>query len=198
MNALKSFKPSEFEIHQNYIKEIAALKDRINALENENTMLKEELITDPMTRVFNRRFLEKQADGYCIVIDADDFKSVNDTYGHDIGDKVLIELARKLQIHTREGDVVRLGGDEFIITLNHVRDDQKAKSIVNRLQRKIPYVEVENRMGEKVQVGISIGYASNFKKADDAMYEAKRSRKASRYDRIRSNNIIRIPALGAV
>jgi diguanylate cyclase (GGDEF)-like protein/PAS domain S-box-containing protein len=88
--------------------------------------LREQSFSDPLTGLFNRRWLahreERAADDArfgTIVIDLDHFKQVNDTYGHQRGDEVLVEMGRFLARHARHGDaVVRMGGDEFLVLLD--------------------------------------------------------------------------------
>jgi len=84
----------------------------------------EEAIRDPLTGCFNRRYLAALADAFraepwgCVTIDLDHFKQVNDTYGHQRGDEVLVAMAKFLLRHARAEDaVIRLGGDEFLLLL---------------------------------------------------------------------------------
>ena len=73
---------------------------------------------------------------FVLFIDLDDFKQVNDTLGHSVGDLLLKEVARRLIRATREGDTVcRIGGDEFIVMVPHVRDFRDLKSILSRIQK---------------------------------------------------------------
>src|SRR5581483_11908695 len=110
---------------------------RLNAeLVRTNLVLQEASLTDPLTGVRNRRYfsatieadvgqtLRSYADDHhphtrdlvFYLIDADNFKEVNDQFGHDIGDKVLVELARRLSSSVRHSDIlVRWGGEEFLI-----------------------------------------------------------------------------------
>ena len=116
------------------------------------------------------------------VIDLDRFKNVNDTLGHDAGDKLLIDVAERLKECTREGDTIaRLGGDEFTIIMEDIKniDDAKviAEKVMDGMQKKI------DLQGHEVFVSPSIGItiyplddtdsANLFINADSAMYEAK-------------------------
>lgn len=119
-----------------------------------------------------------------MLIDLDRFKYINDTYGHDAGDKVLIAVAERLRKLVRDSDVVaRMGGDEFFIILNHAGNI----GMVTRIAQKIldaqqSPIEVQPDVLEKI--GISIGIAlypdhgdnplSLRKHADQAMYAVKR------------------------
>jgi diguanylate cyclase (GGDEF)-like protein/PAS domain S-box-containing protein len=95
-------------------------------------------IRDPLTGCFNRRYLnelegEPDRRWGCITVDLDHFKQVNDTYGHQRGDEVLVDMARFLQRHLRERDaVVRLGGDEFLLLLRDA-DEATTAEVLGRL-----------------------------------------------------------------
>ncbi|HJP03588.1 MAG: GGDEF domain-containing response regulator [Chromatiales bacterium] len=149
---------------------------------------------DSLTGVPNRQYLTEQLDQSIaraqragnkvalFYLDLDKFKAVNDTLGHDAGDLLLKEVAQRLYLHTRAGDVLaRLGGDEFAVViegLNQAHDAESfARNIVNSL------VEPFMMNGREVQVTASIGISifpddSNeaavlLKNADIAMYQAK-------------------------
>jgi diguanylate cyclase (GGDEF)-like protein/PAS domain S-box-containing protein len=121
-----------------------------------------------------------------LLSDLDDFKIVNDAHGHDAGDRVLLECARRLTGCVRAIDIVaRLGGDEFLVGLNdiaHERARDIARSMVRAIRAPIP---LDERLS--VQVGVSIGIVrldhgrhtldELVKRADHAMYEVKRSGK---------------------
>ncbi|MDY7580035.1 diguanylate cyclase [Herbaspirillum sp. RTI4] len=115
-------------------------------------------------------------------LDLDGFKPINDQYGHEVGDKLLMEVARRLQLEVRQTDTVaRLGGDEFIILLDNPADQKEVAEIVSRI---IQSINAPWQCGEaSITVGISVGIAMsvNFgdtssqlmKRADAAMYAAK-------------------------
>ena len=123
-----------------------------------------------------------------MLLDLDGFKTVNDTYGHAAGDKVLKTLAKRLQSATRKAsDVVgRIGGDEFVVILNEESEHQAqtektAKAIIERVCQPIE-IDAEHRFS----LGVSIGIAraahyeemeALFKAADEAMYSVKSSGK---------------------
>jgi diguanylate cyclase (GGDEF)-like protein len=155
--------------------------------------------TDPLTSTYNRRymneFLAKEADrsrrtnrGFAVSItDVDDFKRVNDTYGHLSGDMVLKEIVRGMITGTREYDTVgRYGGEEFLIILPEV-DKQVAILVCNRLRRDIEEHKIEVMEGEKITVTASFGIASFQEdgvlpddllvKADERLYRAKQEGK---------------------
>jgi diguanylate cyclase (GGDEF)-like protein len=154
---------------------------------------------DALTGLWNRAMLEErlefalgcaERDGTQIALlfcDLDDFKAINDRYGHDAGDAVLRDVAARLGDGRRRADTVaRLGGDEFVILLTGLQDAHEAAGIVARqvlASVTQPYV-VE---GESATVGMSIGIAVHagpavapsylIAQADVAMYEVKRTGK---------------------
>ncbi len=145
---------------------------------------------DEITNLPNRRSLEELAalsdlsHAAVIFIDLDGFKAVNDRLGHEIGDAVLREVARRLQANVRDTDVVaRYGGDEFVVVCDV--DTQGAVEIAERLR-----TAVEQEYGfltESLPIGASIGIAQSdagwraasvdhlIRRADQAMYAAKNS-----------------------
>jgi diguanylate cyclase (GGDEF)-like protein/PAS domain S-box-containing protein len=115
---------------------------------------------DPLTGLFNRRLLSRfegvagDRGWSCIIIDVDDFKSYNDRYGHERGDRVLVRLGKFLSSVCRSEDaVVRLGGDEFAILLAGVRG-RSLDGVVRRLARAA-------RAGSPVP--FSLGWATRWK-----------------------------------
>jgi len=120
----------------------------------------------------------------CVLLDIDHFKKVNDTYGHDVGDLVLKEVAGALNRSARRGEMVaRIGGEEFLV-LCPGSDMEAAACAAERLRRVIEELRIE-RDDLRIEVTISLGVAhrsasvkdseSLLKTADQALYEAKRS-----------------------
>ncbi|MFD9123938.1 diguanylate cyclase domain-containing protein [Kitasatospora sp. NPDC059571] len=118
--------------------------------------------------------------------DLDGFKSINDRFGHNAGDAVLIEVARRLQQAVREGDTVaRLGGDEFVVLADGI-GRQEAKDLAGRLRNAIiPPMRIDNR-AMRVGVSLGIGWAGCgmsieevLHAADERMYDEKRARGGS-------------------
>ncbi len=118
------------------------------------------------------------------MLDLDGFKAINDRHGHDAGDAVLVEVARRLASASRGSDLVcRLGGDEFVLLLRGCVDDESAKAIA---QRALELIGQPLRMTDGVQarvgasIGITHGVSSDevdmsapLRRADQAMYRAK-------------------------
>lgn len=156
--------------------------------------LKREAMEDSLTGIFNRKgaisrieeCLSCRQPGAILLMDIDNFKQLNDTYGHQTGDQVLILLADLLRSHSRKGDVVsRIGGDEFLLFLpGFTRQDlleKRAEEICSSFR------EAGARY-DKVALSISIGIAVSdgnsdfdhlFKEADDRLYAVKKSGKGS-------------------
>ncbi len=169
--------------------------ERTEELVKANEVLEKISITDHLTELPNRRFAMVQLQLLfdeaisasqplsCLMVDADGFKEVNDTYGHDAGDIVLKRLATELRHSVRSDDIVcRLGGDEFIILCPDT-DLEGTIYLGEQIRKKIASLTVP--AGQGYWVGsVSIGVACTnqntkdindlLKAADEAVYEAKR------------------------
>ena len=169
------------------------LGDAMDALQKSNEELKRLSITDGLTELYNRRYIEyildlefEKARRYnsslsCLMMDIDHFKTINDTYGHQAGDQVLKTLSSIIRSNSRKIDICgRFGGEEFIIITNQKIEDaffyaEKMLQIVRN--NIIRYNEIP------IQITISIGVAAYInemkspdemvKKADDCLYQAK-------------------------
>jgi diguanylate cyclase (GGDEF)-like protein/putative nucleotidyltransferase with HDIG domain len=168
-----------------------------------NSMLfeqtKEDSLTDPLTGLPNTRFLfmhltrelaraeRLKSEVSLLVMDLDNFKSINDSHGHHVGDRALCEVARVLRTAIRPYDIcVRYAGDEFMVVLSGCSVDE-AEQKRAELQRGIDEVYFEARPGKRVQLGISVGvavfpqdaesYESLLATADSRMYQDKSRRK---------------------
>lgn len=145
---------------------------------------------DALTGLLNRRGLEQSADSLlmtegipvsALMIDVDHFKSINDSWGHEIGDKVLRQVAALLKSGCRQGDLVsRWGGEEFAVLLQN-RNGPQGADVAERLRRLVEGWTWE-RIAPAITVTISIGVAqyqaeddlaSVFQQADEKLYEAK-------------------------
>jgi diguanylate cyclase (GGDEF)-like protein len=117
---------------------------------------------DRLTRLVNRVELQDRLDGgsgprAVLFCDLDDFKPINDSYGHRYGDAVLVAVARRLELNARPHLAARLGGDEFAVLIERVDD---ADAPVQLAQRLIGAVSQPiDALGVRAQVGLSIGVA---------------------------------------
>ncbi|WP_431028488.1 sensor domain-containing diguanylate cyclase [Lysinibacillus sp. LZ02] len=157
-----------------------------------NSGLIEISYTDKLTGIKNRRFfqekLEEHIDLYrkggksfsLFILDIDYFKKVNDTYGHQIGDVVLVKLAKILSNHVRSEDVAaRFGGEEFTIILPNTNAIE-AKHIAEKLNHVVEQAEWEETGGLTVSIGIATftdqdTEASIILNADQALYASKKN-----------------------
>ncbi|HYI68466.1 MAG TPA: PleD family two-component system response regulator [Skermanella sp.] len=155
-------------------------------------------LTDSLTGVFNRRYVsahlprlmerswESQKPVAILMFDIDHFKTVNDTYGHGVGDEVLREVANRTNRNLRNFDLVaRYGGEEFIVVMPDT-DRDAAYAVAERLRRRVgEETFAVSTQAAEITVTISIGVAvvdgvgdtadAILKRADDALYQAKRS-----------------------
>lgn len=140
---------------------------------------------DGLTGVYNRNHLRQRLELLCqaghpfhlLMTDIDHFKSINDELGHPVGDRVLIEVARRLQLALRPGDfLARYGGEEFCVVLTRLKDDS-AQTVAERLRCQIEGSKIEGRQ-VTTSVGISRwdgreSISQLFERADQALYQAK-------------------------
>ena len=134
-------------------------------------------------------YLQEKVGGVFCIVDFDDFKQINDTYGHIVGDKVLANLAECMKQIVQNNDVLmRLGGDEFGIFLPYVTNIEEAKEKIQRLFKQVR----DCRVGEKesIRLSISLGgiivdkgvesnYETLYRKSDRLLYEVKKQGKCN-------------------
>lgn len=170
--------------------------DAYNDIHSQNESVKENLKYeaehDKLTNLYNRTAYVslykriKLSRALYLLIDADGFKDVNDKYGHDVGDKLLIRIARVLERHFSEDNafVFRLGGDEFAVLIDNVYDVVN-RTIVERCEK--INEELSHAEGDIPAISLSIGVAHGdekdttdtlFKKADKVLYKVKQSGKS--------------------
>lgn len=171
----------------------AALREKLERIEELRNALKEESIRDPLTGLYNRRWLDEVLEHeipralrenrpltFCI-IDLDRFKRVNDDWGHDVGDRVLVALAKLLQDGSRKQDVAaRFGGEEFVLVLPGL-DPESAREVVGRLKGEFAALDFRpngpGRLTFSAGLACVPGHASDrealFRMADRALYQAK-------------------------
>ena len=186
----------QIQLLKNLLKEITHKYDEfIEEQEKELKDIKLESNKEPLTGLYNRKFLhnyiekawisrnKKNFSFALIFIDLDNFKPINDNFGHEEGDKVLKKIANILKESFREDDfIIRFGGDEFVILIDlqnsHIGN---IKKIINSLRKR-----VEDRLN-KYNLSFSYGIAiyprdgknlsTLLEKADIKMYEEKKKRK---------------------
>jgi diguanylate cyclase (GGDEF)-like protein len=174
------------------------LRDITEVKEKEN-QLKQLALTDALTHLPNRHWMsknlpaiidtaKKQGHQFAVLfIDLDNFKNINDTLGHNVGDTYLQAVASTLQQSVRKHDhVLRLGGDEFMILLNELDSPDVALAIAEHLLMKLREIDIlgaNSNMSPRASIGVAF-YPENattpeglIQAADIAMYEAKRSGK---------------------
>ena len=174
----------------------ATMKQYTQSLEELKEKLHEQAIRDPLTGVFNRRFmmesLEREVEranreGYplsLVMMDIDHFKSVNDVYGHLAGDQVLKELARFLEYETRKSDIVcRYGGEEFVVLMPKISavnarrraESWRAEIQVSQTAYGDSLISVTISMGIAVKEDSTLTCDGLISRADLALYSAKQA-----------------------
>lgn len=163
-----------------------------NHLDSATRELKTLSETDALSQLSNRYYGEKMIDealankraGLFAIIDLDDFKHINDTYGHMAGDEAIVKVAKVLKENLAKDDVVmRLGGDEFAVYSTHVLGKEDAEEAVERLFKLINSIEIEGT-NKDFMVCASVGVArydgvseasfdTLYHEADKKLYEAK-------------------------
>ena len=155
--------------------------------------LRQQAQQDPLTGLYNRAGvklidarLEQISRGILYMLDLDDFKNINDTYGHAAGDKVLIAIGRTLEETFRADDIVaRVGGDEFVAFLSGSDNETMAREKAQELLDRVRELRIEGIDHSHISVSIGISSAPSHGRtyeslsacADEAMYEIKNSGK---------------------
>lgn len=190
---------------------------RVRELQSHNTLLQAEVeerkqaeqkayelaTRDPLTGLLNRRLLMEELEHAVqeakryqerialLFLDLDKFKPINDTHGHEVGDQVLIEAARRIKNSLREADLVaRFGGDEFVVLIKG-EEAEPARSVTKVVDKISAAIATPFHIGEHVittstSIGVAIysvdGNSSVelLRNADAAMYQAKRRRTTGR------------------
>ena len=149
--------------------------------------LKEKAERDALTKLFNRQVFQQNATGLAntktelllLLLDIDSFKSINDTYGHDTGDKVIIKVANLIRDYLGgDNDTYRIGGDEFVIFIRN--KDASYYDIIKKNVEKINSIlfEASNGIPES-SISVGVAYSSNgyskelYNNADQALYFTK-------------------------
>ena len=188
-------KPFSFPVLRARMRASLRLREVREKLKASNQRLEILATTDSLTGLSNRRhFVEvgerdvmraqrHRQNLIVAMLDIDFFKQINDTYGHDAGDNVLIKLAKKLSSLVRECDILaRIGGEEFAVCMPQTSMEQACK-VTERIRSEIEAMEISIGCGRSVKMTLSIGIsqlqgqvcdlADLMKQADTALYEAK-------------------------
>ena len=137
---------------------------------------------DALTREMDKFLEDEEADkGILMIMDIDKFKFINDNYGHDVGDKVIIQFADYLQKRFSDELTGRFGGDEFILFIRNTHDEDTAVEIAEEITKNISEVvelpDKDKKVGASIGIaiynGVEKNYSEIFKKADIALYRAK-------------------------
>ena len=189
--------------HKQSERQVAVLKKNLDRLKSEiisarqrSETLEVELLSDPLTRAYNRRAYDQRIEEEIkrhhryktafsmLLLDVDHFKQINDKYGHSVGDLCLKEIINRIKPLLRETDfLARFGGEEFVIILPETKYDGAAE-VAEKIRVHIEKTDFLHK-GEHVSVTISLGgtevHISDkngekmFERVDKAMYQAKQS-----------------------
>ena len=180
--------------NKDYVLEIAFPVDEEETKPENRTRLMSSLLfinfyRDSLTKAYTRTYLEdfkdnlEKADAIAL-LDVDDFKNINDTYGHAVGDKVIIAIADTLRKSCRDDDVVlRLGGDEFAVFIPGMLDKERAEAFFDRLFSNIEHIDIAEMNGKNILLSLGacfydgmdcITFDQLYRRADIAMYDSKK------------------------
>ncbi|MDQ7083847.1 MAG: GGDEF domain-containing protein [Sulfurovum sp.] len=148
-------------------------------LDEKYTLIEQIIITDELTQIYNRKFYNDKVlecmslyhryqTPFCIIMyDIDNFKNINDSYGHSIGDKVLIQMSALVQSLLRDSDYLfRIGGEEFIVLLPQIQLSE-AKNVAEKIRKNVSTLEIL----EDEAITVSIGVAQmGAKDTEDSLY----------------------------
>lgn len=186
-------------LYQKYYEVTAELLKAQKALEKRSSLLEIETLTDPLTKLHNRRYLERlipaiidniapNEQKLLLVIDIDFFKAMNDQFGHAAGDEILIQLALLLKSIFQDNDhIIRMGGEEFLVITNS-RGSKKNKELAEQVRRYVEEYTFTTCQNQQLNVTVSIGFSwfplnksakpaacwqKSLQLADYALYQAK-------------------------
>ncbi|WP_372871081.1 EAL domain-containing protein [Shewanella sp.] len=182
-----------FDNHNRAYRRVALFSD-ITEKKAQEEIIWQQANYDPLTGLPNRRMLldyldkeialsDRQHSHFALMfLDLDFFKEVNDTLGHDMGDKLLVECAERIEACVRESDVVaRLGGDEFTVMIRDIHEPKVIERVASKILRSVaePYTLGQDTAYISVSIGITLfpddanSREALLKNADQAMYAAK-------------------------
>lgn len=179
---------------RNYLAVFSDVTDKVK----HQRYLEEAAFTDSLTKLPNRIVLQQRFEQalklakqerqsiYCVFIDLDKFKPINDTFGHDAGDFVLTTLSERMsKTIGAEDTLARIGGDEFVAVINNLNSKQECIELLQKLVQviKTPMYYNKQKLTLSASFGISIWDYSGInltvdellQQADEAMYQAKNS-----------------------
>lgn len=185
-----------------FIYDNTLMYENITKLEKINEELLDMSHRDPLTKIFNRRYFTEQSQKIkvfsernknmpisLVILDIDDFKKINDNYGHLLGDEVIIKVARILEEELRTSDIAaRFGGEEFVILLQDCEINNAFK-VANKIRENIQNSIISLQNNQKITFTASIGIAQFDKildsdnlehtldRADKALYYSKKNGK---------------------
>ncbi len=175
---------SQMDKNSDYTRQLIAQQETMEKLANFDSLtgLPNRQFFVEMLRIELLRAKRENSDVALLFFDLDGFKNINDSFGHEVGDKLLIEIGRRVKAYLREGDILsRLGGDEFLVLLYNDPDELTLENIAQRIISGLG--EIIKIDDWQLKIGVSIGIArasqSNFNasefisNADLAMYRSK-------------------------
>ena len=178
---------------QGMVYKVVGLLMDIDAEKRATQMLEDEAQKDGLTRLYNKNISRQKIEelladmdphdkAALFIIDMDNFKRINDNYGHMFGDLVLQDFAGELSKLFRSGDIIaRIGGDEFLVFMNHIPNEDIVKSRAKRIIETCHSIFRNNDIAftPSCSIGVSffakdgMSYETLFQKSDEALYEAK-------------------------
>jgi len=196
-----NFKDRKLKLFLNYIEELTEQYDELlNQKKELLAELEKKAMYDPLTGLFNRHalieFLVKEIERIkrergekliVIFLDLDNFKKVNDIYGHKKGDEVLKEVANLLKTHFRKYDIVaRFGGDEFMVIVRN-RNKGEIENVLRKLQERIEEIFKNFEISVSYGIAVAPDDGTDIDKlitlADRRMYKMKEKHKTKKLDK---------------
>lgn len=170
--------------------------ERVLKQDEEKKLIKNEALQDPLTGLWNRKYIKKEVEkfiveggtGSFLILDLDNFKGINDNYGHVIGDKALVSFAKTLTGFVHKDDIVaRIGGDEFAVFLKNCYGkellSERIDGLVKQVEKEIK-ASTNNNPSSSVSIGVSFApfggntFIELYNNADKALYYVKRNGKS--------------------
>lgn len=173
---------------------LGKITDDLEKMKKEIHLLQQELFADTLTKAYNRKWLNTvclhddkfQSDGFLAFIDLNEFKKINDTYGHLIGDMVLKYLSNflKKEVAFQQRHVVRYAGDEFLLLIDDKVSHNKVREELDRIQEKLTKQKLKIKSSNNITFSFGFSYglvafksdessAIALEKADELMYKNK-------------------------